>query len=346
MASNKHALIRYKALDKCFRNHTVKYTFSDLINEVTKALETYDSATNGISRATLYADIQFMESADGWSIELTRTKNGRDVYISYTDPEFSINNMPLNEVEVNHLKEAMGLLSQFKGMPQFEWVEEVIPKLQQGIKPDKQKAIMSFDANQYLKGIEWLGPLHNAILYRRALSITYKDFKAPESYDLEIHPYYLKQYNNRWFLFGYHPGHERPIWNLALDRIVNVKDCKSKYKPNKDIDWEDYFEDILGVTKPENGKAEKIELLFAPQSAKYVLTKPIHGSQKIIRENENGLLISLEVMVNTELLGVILSFGERVKVVKPASLRNKITQSLSEALQQYAPPPTSAQWHL
>jgi len=274
-----------------------------------------------------------MKSADGYNIDLDEDyKDGKTRYYRYSDPDFSINNMPLSETDVNHLKEAMILLSQFKGMPQFEWVEEVIPKLQQGIIPEKQKTIMSFDANQYLKGIEWLGDLYNAIAYKKVMNITYQDFKAPEPYMLEIHPYYLKQYNNRWFLFGFNPKHERALWNPALDRIVAIKESKSKHKPNKDIDWEDYFDDIIGVTKPEKSKVEKIELLFTPISAQYVLTKPIHGSQKKLKDNEDGLLIGLEVMVNTELINLILSFGERVKVIKPASLKTDIQKRLAVAL--------------
>lgn len=313
----------------------MKYTFNDLLKEVNKALETYDSSTNGVGRATLYADIQFMESIEGWNIDLWKSKSGREVYYTYSDPQFSINNMPINGVEVNYLKDSLLLLSQFKGMPQFEWIEEVIPKLQQGIIQEKPNYILSFDANQYLKGIEWLGTLYNAIAYKKVMIITYQDFKSNEPYVLEIHPYYLKQYNNRWFLFGYNTSHERPIWNLALDRIVAMKESKIKYRPNKEIDWEEYFDDIIGVTKPENGKVEKIELLFAPISLQYVLTKPLHGSQKKIKEDENGLLVGLEVMVNIEFISLILSFGEKVKVIKPQFLKNEIHRKLHEAIIQY-----------
>ena len=210
MAINKNALIRYKVLDKCFRNPGKKYFINDLIAECESVLLEIDSESNGISRRQIFDDIAFMESKEGWSIELNKLRDGKKVYYQYTDMSFSINNMPLNEVEINQLKAAVDILSQFKGMPQFEWVNELVPKLQQGIVTDEASTtIMEFDNNQYLKGIEHLGPLHNAIFYKKVLTISYQPFESDIPFDVVIHPYFLKQYNNRWFLFGYNPDKEK-----------------------------------------------------------------------------------------------------------------------------------------
>ena len=122
MATNKNALLRYKVLDKCFRNLGKRYFIEDLISECDNVLLEIDPESNGISRRQIFDDVAFMESKEGWEIELSRLKDGKRVYYRYSDTSFSINNMPLNEVEINHLKDAMNILSQFKGMPQFEWV--------------------------------------------------------------------------------------------------------------------------------------------------------------------------------------------------------------------------------
>ena len=72
MATNKHALVRYKVLDNCFRNVGKKYFIDDLIFECDKVLLEMDSNSNGISRRQILDDISFMESDQGWSIELDR----------------------------------------------------------------------------------------------------------------------------------------------------------------------------------------------------------------------------------------------------------------------------------
>ena len=328
-------MVRYQVLDRCFRNPGKKYFIDDLVEGCTKVLIEIDSHSNGISRRQVLDDISFMESSEGWSIDLVRTREGRKVYFRYDDPNFSINDMPLNEVEINQLKSAIQILSQFKGMPQFKWMNELLPKLQQGVSSAVAKPVMSFDSNQYLKGIEFLGELYNAINYKKALNITYQDFKSPEPYELVIHPYYLKQYNNRWFLFGFNAENNRNNWNLALDRIISISECKEKYHTNDQIDWEEYFEDMIGVTKPDNEQPVKVVLHFIGETGRYIETKPLHGSQKAKRISPVLLEVSLRVLVNFELKRLILSYGDKVKILAPENLVSAVQKELQNASVQY-----------
>lgn len=244
--------------------------------------------------------------------------------------------MPLNEVEIFQVREAIRILTHFSGMPQFDWTNEMIPKLQQGIKPaGTSDVIMEFDSNQYLKGIENLGLLYNAVYYKKVLRIKYQPFEKDQPYDVIIHPYYLKQYNNRWFLFGYYPESGKSDWNLALDRMIEINETNEKCKENDSIDWKEYFEDIIGVTKPENAKLEKIVLHFSGKSGNYVETKPLHGSQKSKWISKNTLEVSLELIENFELERLIISYGEDVKVVSPESFMRKIAEKHNKAANQY-----------
>ncbi|MEO6135464.1 MAG: WYL domain-containing protein [Ginsengibacter sp.] len=336
MATNKNALIRFKVLDKCFRNPGKKYFIEDLIKECENVLIEIDSDSNGISLRQIRDDISFMRSAEGWSIELGNYKEGKKMYYRYVDTSFSINNMPLNEMETNQLQAAFEILSQFNGMPQFEWMHELLPKLKQGMTLVKEpEVIMDFDNNRYLKGIENLGPLHNAIFYKKVLAISYQPFESESSFDLILHPYYLKQYNNRWFLFGYNPEKEKYDWNLAIDRIVSMKEIRSKFHKNTVIKWQEYFEDIIGVTKPIDAALENLVLHFIGKTGKYIETKPLHGSQKSEWLDEQKLEVKLQIFINYELERLILSYADSVSVIQPLSLAQKIKSRLSDALNQY-----------
>jgi predicted DNA-binding transcriptional regulator YafY len=263
-------------------------------------------------------------------------RDGKKVYYRYADSSFSINNLPLNEVEINQLKSAIDILSQFKGMPQFEWVHEMVPKLNQGIGLENTvKTIIEFDNNQYLKGIEHLGTLYNAILYRRILRVRYQPFQSEIPHIVIIHPYYLKQYNNRWFLFGYNPETLKDDWNLALDRILDIKEITKETHKDTQIDWTEYFEDIIGVTKPLGAIVEKITLHFKGKSGRYIETKPIHGSQKSKWISTDLLEVNLQLIINYEFERFIISYGEDVKVMNPSSFRDKIAERLKSAYSQY-----------
>jgi predicted DNA-binding transcriptional regulator YafY len=336
MATNKNALIRYKVLDNCFRNTGRRYFLDDLISECEKLLLEIDPESNGISRRQIFEDILFMESEEGWQIELERLRDGKKVYYRYSDTSFSINNMPLNEIEINQLKSAIDILTQFKGMPQFEWVNELVPKLKQGIASESESiTIIDFDSNQYLKGIEHLGLLYNAIYYKKTLSIQYQPFDSKASYEVIIHPYFLKQYNNRWFLFGYNTEKDKYDWNLALDRMASIKESSVKYHKNSLIDWQEYFEDIIGVTKPTGCEIENVVLHFLGITGNYVESKPLHGSQKSKWLDVQTLEVSLKVIINYELERLILSFADSVVILQPTSLVATIRERLTSALGHY-----------
>ena len=335
MATNKHATIRYLTLDKCFRNPGRRYYMEDLVDECNEAIYQYTGKDIGIKRRQIFEDIKFMESPQGWNIELEHIRDGHKVYYRYVDTSKSINNQPLNEMEENQLKEALFTLSRFKGLPQFEWIDEITTRLDSGLDlSHSRKKIIEFDQNNYLKGLEYITPIYNAILYRKTISIEYKSFKQDASQTFFFHPYFLKQYNNRWYVFGKNDT-TGLIMNLALDRINKVTDSKKKFIPNKEIDFNEYFEDIIGVTIETEVKVDRIVLKVSNNLFPYIQTKPIHGSQKVKEQGTTHTVVTLDLIPNYELESLILSYGEGVEVVLPKSLRSKIKKRIDQISKNY-----------
>jgi predicted DNA-binding transcriptional regulator YafY len=128
-------------------------------------------------------------------------------------------------------------------------------------------------------------------------------------------------------------------WNrlstFALDRIINIQDLDIPYVLNTDHDFDEYFEDIIGVTLYPDAKPVLITLEFSDDAAPYVLSKPLHGSQKIVSKTESSLVISIEVIPNYELESLILSYGDRVKVLEPDSFQRVIATRLQKAASMY-----------
>jgi len=333
VAVNKNALIRFQILDKCFRNTGRRYSLNDLLEEVNNALFDANPDSTGIKRRQLFDDISFMESEKGWSIPLYREKEGRNVFYRYEDSKFSINNQPLNELETEQLSHAISIISRFKGLPQFEWINDILFKINHAVvNKSKENNIVGFDNNPYLKGLEFMGELFNAILYKKVLELTYQGFNQKKSEKYIFHPYFLKEYNKRWFVFG-HCEEMEMLANFPLDRIIKFEQ-RNKLFEESDIDFDEYFEDIIGVTRPER-EVEKIILNFVPEQIPYILSKPIHGSQKKVKEDATGLIISIEVIPNYELETLILSFGNKVKVIAPVEFKEIILKKLKEATDLY-----------
>ena len=201
MPINKHQIIRYQALDKCFRNTARRYFIDDLIDACQQAIHNFTGNVEGVQKRQIYDDIAFMQSEDGYAAPIEKSKIGRKVYYFYSDINFTINNQPLTESEAQELKETLVTLNRFKGLPQFEWIESMTTRLeasfQFGVDANQ---IIEFDQNEFLKGKEYIKDLYHAIINKTPLTVVYKSFNSNTEIQLELHPYYLKQYNNMYIV--------------------------------------------------------------------------------------------------------------------------------------------------
>lgn len=336
MLTTKHQLIRYNRLDRCFQNYGREYTIDDLLELVNEAIIEYDPKSEGIQIRTLRKDISFMKSESGYNapIEAIKGSNGSYFY-RYIDKNFSINKSPLNDTEAEQLKNAVSILTRFEGSPEFEWVNQLGPLLNDkfGLK-NQDKKVMSLESNIDYKGYDYITILFNAIINKKVLKINYEPF-GKEPYEVTFHPYFLKQYNNRWFVFGYNEFNKNPHWNLALDRINgNIEASKEKYR-NDETDWQDFFEDIIGVSKDPKKETGEVKLLFSKEQAPYIQTKPLHWSQKSKILDDGTLEVRIKVIINYELETRILSFGEKVKVIEPVDLVNRILDRINQQIKNY-----------
>ncbi|NLX66482.1 MAG: WYL domain-containing protein [Bacteroidales bacterium] len=335
MATNKHATIRYHALDQCFSNPGRKYYIEDLIEACNNALYEYTGTLDGIKRRQIFDDIKFMESEQGWSIPLDKVREGKRVYYRYSDKNFSIKKQAINESEANQLKETLSILNRFKGMPQFDWMEEMLVRLESTFNLKTTiNPIIDFEQNPYLKGLNFFSELFNAIHYRKVLNVCYQSFKQENPIEICLHPYFLKQYNNRWFLFGLNET-KNSISNLALDRIIEVNEVNKQFIENEIIDFEEYFDDVVGVTVTENQKPIKILLQISNELFPYIESKPIHGSQKIKERTSESVIIELTLQLNYEFISLVFSYGEEVTVIEPEELKTIIKTKAEKVFKNY-----------
>lgn len=336
MPVNRNALIRYKTIDTCLRNRYREWTLDDLIDACSDALYEYEGISKGISRRTVQMDIQMMRSEKlGYNAPIIVYDNK---YYTYEDPEYSITNTPLSEQDLKIMSDAVEVLRQFKGFTSFSEIGEIVNRLEDHVTSTRQKSIpvIDFEKNDNLKGLNHLDIIYHSIVNKQALDMKYRSFKARSASQFIFYPYLLKEYRNRWFVFGTKKNTEGLI-NLALDRIHNLQTAENEhYKENDLFDPQTFFSNVVGVTKTLNQPAEKICFWTNPEHAPYILTKPIHKSQILIEEGEDGSMIfEIEVVINNELLREFFGFAEGIRIISPQFLLNLISEKLRKAHEQY-----------
>ena len=335
MPTNRNALIRYKTIDKCLQNRFRRWSLGDLIDSVSEALYEYEGIDTGISKRTIQADIQTMRSDKlGYNAPIVVYDRK---YYTYEDHKYSITNIPLTNQDLNHLTEAVEFLKQFQGFSHFKALGGMVQKLEDHIYASKQKkhSVIDFDVNPNLKGLDFLDLIYRSIIRKKVLKVSYQSFDSNSASIVEFHPYLLKEYDNRWYMLG-RKGSHPAIVNYALDRIQNIEILPNKYYlENDSFDPETYYKDVIGVTVKEDMVKEKILFRVDERNAQYLITKPIHASQKQIKLDDKGVIFQLTMKINFEIESVILGYGKDIEILEPLKLRESITNILSQALNKY-----------
>lgn len=336
MALNKNALIRYKTIDKCLQNNYRQWTLNDLIQACSDALYEYEGREVNVSKRTVQLDIQLMRSDKlGYNAPIVTYDRK---YYKYEDEDYSITDIPITENDMNVLSETVEMLKQFKDFSLFSELGGIIQRLEDKVYTEKthQSSIIHLDKNENLKGLHWLDELYQAIQKKVVLKLEYKSFKAREANIITFHPCLLKEFNNRWFLVGM-GNKSKGFVNLALDRIISIDyDFTTSYA-DFEFDADIFYKDVVGVTVNQGERASNIKLWIDKYNAPYVVTKPLHHSQVIEKENEDGSVeVNIKVKINFELERLILGFGDAIQVIQPERLRKRIAKKLEKAISLYS----------
>lgn len=326
MPVNKNAYLRYQILDQCFSNKHRRFNIDDLVDFVSEKLG------YNISLRQIREDIANLRLSPYHAPIRAQQYDGKKCYYHYSDPDYSIFNNELTTEEVANLRSTIDMLSRYRGIPTNAWLEEVISNLEYrfGVKANSENLI-AFEQNDMLKGLEHLSGIIDATINHQTLEIAYQSYWG-EKRNIVVYPYYVKQYNGRWFLFGLNDEKGR-IESYALDRIESYASGTKPFVENATTDFASYFDDVIGVSVPYGDVAtEEVVLRFSPRRFPYVLSKPIHSSQRVLSKPNT---VSIHVKPNRELSQQILSFIPDVEVLSPEWLRNEIRDKLKDNLQKY-----------
>jgi len=224
---------------------------------------------------------------------------------------------------------------------EMRYSSELVNRLEDHVASMRYKVdpVILLESNERLRGLEHITPLHDAIIDSRPVTITHQSFQWQEPQTFCFSPYILKEFRNRWFVFGKRHGSlDLSLQNLALDRIETISPASKKedYVKDKSFHPQQYFSDIIGVTRNPEAKVEQVVFRVKASQVPYVTTKPLHHSQKEIGRDETGdTTFCIDIIPNFELERELLGFGEALTVIAPESLAERIQQRLQKTLDGY-----------
>ena len=318
-----NAYFRLRVIDNALQSNR-KYSWKQLA----RICENSGVVRTPPSERTIRADIKILRD----QLNAPIPKRCPDSLWYYTDKTFSLSDNPLFVRDLEILKQVKNVLEQFPQFTFSESLKDIIRKLENNflISPTMSPKVIHFEKTRTIFDTDNLKQIYDAILNKKALQLLYHPFTLEQPEEIIIHPYFLKQYNSRWFLVAWDVN-KAILKHFGLERIISIKQLAQSFSLHNSFEPDTYFNHVIGVSIPYDGKIETVHLQISKQRAPYIKTKPLHASQKqIAQTKDGGIIIELQLIPNFELRALILSHGAAIKVLKPKSLLDDIQKEIKQ----------------
>ncbi len=335
MSLNKEAYIRYKIIDGCIRNLQRPFpSMDDLIATCEKKL----GKTFTVS--TIQKDIKTMKEDEGLGFMAPIKFSKSRIGYYYSNSDFSISQIPLQENEIEALKSAGEMLQVISGSRVGQSFDAAVSKIMVSLReqPDKKREglpVVFLEKAPQQTGFEHFEFLRNSIKTQTPISLVYYHFLLGEFSTDIIHPYQLLEFSSHWYIIGY--SEERKAMRVCgLDRIFNPIELKLQFNNSKFQEVKKYNEDMYGVKTIAGQKKQKIVFAAAADTANYLKAHPLHHTQNIKWHDTRGIFaFSINVIPTYELVRWFFNYSDQVKVLENDFIFNEIKELVNNTLSYY-----------
>lgn len=287
-----------------------------------------------LSSRTIARDIEALKDFLGADIRHDHKKNG---YYYGTDNKFKPPALEITEGEL------LGLFLSEKFLPYLEGpLKESLLTVIERIKimsPKKVKASAEYLANMWSvdTGIvqkidkNIFMAVSNAMVEGKSIEIKYhSSYKKRDSKRI-INPYHIRYIKSAWYVIAYCNNNKR-IQTFSMSGFKSVNNIGKSFKRKKDFNINEQLDDAWGVI---SDRPEKVVVQFDKSVSSWVAEKNWHKSQKIKNLANGDIELYFNVAVNNEIIGWILGFGDKVKVIVPKKLRQQISGVAQSIVTKY-----------
>ena len=176
---------------------------------------------------------------------------------------------------------------------------------------------------QIPSGQKHLSTIIEAMRDSRILEMTYKSFWRQDKYTVEVEPYFVKIFRQRWYMVARNTAKDA-LRIYALDRVQEIRETDSAFTFPKDFAPEEYFYNCFGIIHDDNCPPEIVDLKVVGTQREYFRTLPPHHSQKEIETSDDCSVFRYYLSPTYDFVQEILSHGCEVEVLSPKHLRDEI----------------------
>lgn len=179
---------------------------------------------------------------------------------------------------------------------------------------------------------KYFAKIIKAIRDEKTISYMYQSHFSSELHLVEVEPYCLKLFKQRWYLLAL-SRQVNALRIYALERMSGVDETGHSYKIPEDFNGESYFCNYYGIKA--DGNPVEVRLKVIPLEARYMRSLPIHHSQKEIETTNDYSVFSLYLAPTWDFKQELLSRADQVKVLAPAELKEWMKDMTEKMFKNY-----------
>lgn len=328
MNLSKSAFRRYKIIDGLLRNPMKRFPTKTEIIEAC-----YDKLDYRPSPFTIQKDLENMRLPypDGFEAPVEYCQRNKGY--QYTDPNYKLSGVALNEDEIETISEAVDLIRLIGGSRMSNQFNHAVEKLLSATIESRhsvqnKRPILQTMVAPPSRGFEYFDLFYEACKERVPVSILHFSYIKRQFKQSILHPFLIKEFDNRWYVIGFSESHNA-VRTFGLDRISHPLKIKKNFITTNLAEMDYYLKDIYGVYPLPNAKKEKIKIEVDEIGTHYFQAYPLHESQEIKKDEYGTSEITFDLIPSFELARYFISLGSQVQILSP-KLFVKFTKELSE----------------
>jgi len=311
----KNAFGRYQVIDRLIRNPYRKYPTMEEIIEACDVKLGYKPA-----QETIQKDISNMKLEPpvglGAPIRFSRLHFGYE----YTDPNYTLMGVSLHENEIATIEKAIDLIRAIGGSRISDKFNHAMQKLLSATY-EKEPETASIPVLQTMippvsRGLEHFDLYYQACKDCIPISFIHFSYQKRTFKHVIIHPFLLKEFDNRWYLIGYSENHGE-VRTFGIDRISDPELLVREFEHMKQETRFEYLNDVYGVFPMKDRKKTEITIYANELSTHFFHAYPLHESQNMQKNSEGDSIITFQLIPSIELARYLLAQGSNVEILSP-----------------------------
>ena len=313
MITINKAIGRYQIIDYLISKRNYP-TIHDIIKKCTKDLQQTPSPE------TIQKDIAVMKMdfPKGYNapIEYDFKMKG----YMYKEPGFRINKSPLREEDLEAIVEAADMMRFMGGSGMAEGfshaAEKILSFSLESTLSKEELPILQTMKPPTSRGFEHFKLFFTACKYKYPVSLIHFSYRKRVFSHRIIHPFLIKEFENRWYVIGYSESHGE-VRTFGLDRIFEPVTLAKKYIHSPNDEKEKYLNQVYGVYPIPKKKLTKVTIEVSSLATHYFQAYPLHATQTIKKRSNGTSLISFDLIPTVELLKYFQTQGKEIRIKSP-----------------------------